>query len=499
MRALFLTQSNSIDFFYELQKNTSIFKEVAYVATNKNNYKSFLKKNPKFEYENKNILKDWTLEFQNEEIDKKNIENIEKKYFNSSSILNSAKIDRRYVGGLKSTFVQNYKTTLSNKELLKTTQLSFKAILKLINDFKPDIIIGFICVTAIEYQAFHIAKKHKIKYLNLRPSRIANRFFVVSDISDPPKEMVHDYLEGLNDFDNKTSEEILNNLKSHFSYEGVVPIKEKDQLKEYLKFSTINSRFIDQKFFLEKILKYFHNIFFKNYLFTIYKWNISKKINSYRSYKYFKKNEIINMPNKYVLFPLHKEPEVQLLLHGAKYQNQFEFIKKVSDNLPDDVQLVVKEHPMGVGYRPVSYYKKISKIKNVILIGPLEDLSSILKNAQFLITIAGTSAFEAMIKKIPVIHFGDLPFELVSNNMINKFNKFEDLRLKYFHLLKSYKYNEEELIKYIGICLKHSTPLDFYSLFLKKSKSNIDENSIIKEKTLQLKLLEKYIINKFNL
>ena len=79
-----------------------------------------------------------------------------------------------------------------------------------------------------------------------------------------------------------------------------------------------------------------------------------------------KKNEIINMPNKYVLFPLHKEPEVQLLLHGAKYQNQFEFIKQVSDNLPDDVQLVVKEHPMAVGYRPVSYYKEISKIKNVI-------------------------------------------------------------------------------------------------------------------------------------
>ena len=499
MKALFLTQSSSIDFFYEFQNNTSIFKEIAYVATDEDNYKSFIKKNPQFEVKNKKIFKDWTLKPKYEKVDKNYIKNIEKKFFNSSSILDAAKIDRRYIGGLKSTYVQNDKKVFSQEELLKITQLSFKNILQFIDDFKPDIIVGFICVTAIEYQAFHIAKTNKIKYLNLRPSRIKNRFFAVSDIYDPPQEMVDDFSIDSNDFDSEQSKEILNSLKNDFSYEGVIDIKEKDKLKEYLKFSNINSRFMDQKNYIINFFKYFKNIFFKNYLFTIYKWQISRKINSYKSYQYFKKNKIINMPNTYVLFPLHKEPEVQLLLHGRKYQNQFKFIKNIAVNLPENVKLVVKEHPMAVGYRPLSYYKKVSNIENVVLIGPLEDLSSILKNAQFLITIAGTSAFEAMIQKIPVVHFGDIPMELVGSNMINKLNKFEDLKLKYFDLLKSYKYNEEEIIKYIGICLKHSTPLDFYSLFLKRAKSSINEDRIIKEKSLQLKSLEKYIFNKFKL
>ena len=111
----------------------------------------------------------------------------------ASSFLSSAKIDRRYVGGLKSTYVQNYNKEFTENELLERMQISFKSILNFIQEFKPDIIIGFICVTSIEYQAFHIAKELQIKYINLRPSRISNRFFAVSDIFDPPNEIVEDF------------------------------------------------------------------------------------------------------------------------------------------------------------------------------------------------------------------------------------------------------------------------------------------------------------------
>ena len=201
----------------------------------------------------------------------------------------------------------------------------------------------------------------------------------------------------------------------------------------------------------------------------------------------------------YVLFPLHKEPEVQLLLHGAKYQNQYDFIANVASSLPKDTQLIVKEHPMAVGYRPISYYKKISKLNNVSVVGPFEDLSLILKDADALITIAGTSAFEAMIKKIPVIHFGDLPFEIVKNSMIVKFKDYKELKEKYSGTLKNYKYEENKIIEYISVCLKHSIPLDFYSLFLQKAESSLDKESKIREKKFQIGILEKYIINKFKL
>ena len=164
---------------------------------------------------------------------------------------------------------------------------------------------------------------------------------------------------------------------------------------------------------------------------------------------------------------------MQLLLHGAKYQDQYDFIANVASSLPEDTQLVVKEHPMATGYRPISYYKKISKLNKVSVVGPFEDLSLILKNADALITIAGTSAFEAMIKKIPVIHFGDLPFEIVRNSMIVKFKDYKELKEKFSETLKNYKYEENKLIEYIAVCLKHTIPLDFYSLFLKKAENTL--------------------------
>ena len=259
-------------------------------------------------------------------------------------------------------------------------------------------------------------------------------------------------------------------MKNNFSYEGVVESKKSNKLQDYFKFSGINARFMQRESILSKSFKYFKNILFKNYLFTVYKWQITKKFNSFMSYRYFKNQKNIHL-KKYVLFPLHKEPEVQLLLHGAKYQDQYDFIANVASSLPEDTQLVVKEHPMATGYRPISYYKKISKLNKVSVVGPFEDLSLILKNADALITIAGNSAFESMIKKIPVIHFGDLPFEIVRNSMIVKFKDYKELKEKFSETLKNYKYEENKLIEYIAVCLKHTIPLDFYSLFLKKQKN----------------------------
>jgi len=495
MRVLYLTQSHSLDFFYDLHKNSSSFQDAAYVVTDSNYYKSFIKKNPQFEKNNKHIFKDWELNPSKVTLDRNFLNRIESEYFDSP-IINAAKIDRRLNGGLKSTYIQSYRNIFPDSELMKNIQLSFKEIHQFIEEFKPDLIIGFICVTLIEYIAFHIAKNKKIKYFNLRPTRIKNRFFVVKDIFDPPRDLTQDFeLNILDSNSQKIAKSIIRELKKDFSYEGVIPVKEKNSLNEYFKYSNISSRFMGKENPLMQIKKYIINIFLRNYLTTVYYWQITKKYYAYSSFQYFKSLDK-NIPKNYVIFPLHKEPEVQLLLHGSKYTNQIHFIRNVAKNLPKDITLIVKEHPMAVGYRPKSYYQKINNIPNVKVIGPMEDLSSILKNAKMLITIAGTSSFEAILRKIPVIHFGDLPFELINENMIKKMNNFEELSVGYDQLLNSYKYEESEVIRYIASCIRHSVPLDFYSLFLNKAKINIDSDKINYEKKKQLKNLENYIIKK---
>ena len=498
MKVLYLTQSSSLDFFYNLHNNSSSFTNAAYVVTDFDYYKSFVKKHPKFEKDNQNIFKEWTLDPSKEILDKDFLNDIESKYFNSS-ILKAAKIDRRLVGGLKSTYIQNDKNIFTDKELMQNIQLSFKEISEFIDNYKPDLIIGFICVTLIEYLTFHIAKKKNIQYFNLRPSRIKNRFFVVKDIFDPANDIVKDFALNVTDLQsNKEAKNIIEELKKDFSYEGVIATNKKnDNFRQHLKYSDISSYFMKKKHPILKIWKYVINIFRYNYLKTIYAWKLKRIYQTYSSFHYFKKLKK-NVHTNYVLFPLHKEPEVQLLLHGYNYTNQIDVIKNIAQNLPHDVTMLVKEHPMAVGYRPTRFYKEINSIPNVTVLGPMEDLSRILKDAKMLITISGTSAFEAILKKIPVIHFGDLPFEILSDTMIKKLNNFNDISHSYNMLLRNYNYDESEVIRYIETCVRNSVPLDFYSLFLKKAQLDISKKSIESEQQKQFSILEKYIVSKLD-
>ena len=178
-------------------------------------------------------------------------------------------------------------------------------------------------------------------------------------------------------------------------------------------------------------------------------------------------------------------------------ENRLKTSKNIAKNLPSDITLLVKEHPMAVGYRPKSYYQEINNIENVQIVGPLENLSEIIKNAKMLITISGTSAFEAILRKIPVIHFGDLPFEVLNDNMIKKVDNFENLKDSYHLLLKNYQYNEPEIVRYIQSCIRKSVPLDFYSLFLKKAEIRINDRQVELEKQKQLSYLENYISCRF--
>ena len=83
--------------------------------------------------------------------------------------------------------------------------------------------------------------------------------------------------------------------------------------------------------------------------------------------------------------------------------------------------------------------------------------------------------------------------------MIVKFKDYKELKEKFSETLKNYKYEENKLIEYIAVCLKHTIPLDFYSLFLKKAENTLKKEDENRLKKLQLETLENYIINKFNL
>ncbi|MDC3309312.1 hypothetical protein OAV68_00155 [bacterium] len=110
--------------------------------------------------------------------------------------------------------------------------------------------------------------------------------------------------------------------------------------------------------------------------------------------------------SKYVLFPLHYEPEASVTIRGFPY-DQLDVIKYISRSLPPDMSLLVKEHKGNRGYRSISDYKKISRLHNVVLVSPDAESYNLIKNAEAIATFSGRMGMEAAVLGKPVLLFGD--------------------------------------------------------------------------------------------
>jgi hypothetical protein len=109
---------------------------------------------------------------------------------------------------------------------------------------------------------------------------------------------------------------------------------------------------------------------------------------------------------RFAYYPLHYEPERALQGISPEYFYQLSSITAVSRDLPAGVLLVVKDQFYGVAARPHDFYAQIKELKNVFMLDPLERGLEVVKAADVVVTICGTSGFEAAALGKPVIAFG---------------------------------------------------------------------------------------------
>lgn len=137
---------------------------------------------------------------------------------------------------------------------------------------------------------------------------------------------------------------------------------------------------------------------------------ISLQFRKWYHFQFLNKNsknlkQLVEEKKKFVFFPLHTEPEPQILNNSPYFFFQEALIALVSRYLPSDHYLVVKESLGGIGRRKYEFYKKLKKFKNIILIDPLDEGVNVIKKSKVVITISGTAGTEASILGIPVISF----------------------------------------------------------------------------------------------
>jgi hypothetical protein len=118
-------------------------------------------------------------------------------------------------------------------------------------------------------------------------------------------------------------------------------------------------------------------------------------------------NEDLPLGVPFVFFPLHLEPEATTQLYANYYENQLEVITALAKSLPVSWVLAVKEHPNMKSGRSWSFYRRLSRLPNVVLIAPETPSWRLVQECRLVATLSGTSGLEAGIIGKPALVFGD--------------------------------------------------------------------------------------------
>jgi len=174
--------------------------------------------------------------------------------------------------------------------------------------------------------------------------------------------------------------------------------------------------------------------------------------------------------NKFLYFPLQSEPEATILAFAPFFSNQIGLVETVAKAIPIDTVLYVKEHPTQKDkfWRSVEDYKKIINIPNVRLLHPSVNSLELIEKSEGIISISGSTGFEALFYKKPVIIFGDEHYENLP--MVTKIKNMNKLAQEIKTALTEYRFDEDELNIFMEVFNKQSLKVH-YSDIMKEGVS----------------------------
>lgn len=219
-----------------------------------------------------------------------------------------------------------------------------------------------------------------------------------------------------------------------------------------------------------------------------------------------RKNRFFKKPiegEKYVYMPLHLIPESTTSILSPFYINELSVIEAVSKSIPAGWFLYVKEHQAMLGERSLSFYKAINKLPNVkmVQLNYYNDPKPWITKSQGVVTISGTSAYEAALLGKHSIVFSEVPFGLIDGvHRATSFEKLPEIFAKFSEPLQ----NEQSCAAYIRAVKEFGEEIDLKFL-IRNCPQYIKEHSEPNEEVLSnICNIEKVILkalsnfNKFN-
>ncbi len=254
-----------------------------------------------------------------------------------------------------------------------------------------------------DYLLTVIAKKLNIKMILMYQSLIPNRFQFVTDLDDygnfktslPTFKYPYQKVE----FGANRVQFYMKNIKLKYRSCNYTLLQ---KLRRYI------FRSVGRMTFLGLIKSHIDCLKFKYY---------------YNKIKY----DSIDTTKKYVYFPLQMQPEMTTSTLGGVYSDQILAIEKISNIIPKDWIIYVKENPKQLeGYRGEYFFKRLLLIKNVKYLSKEVNSFDLIDGCEFIATITGTVGWEGLLANKVTVVFGKAWYQNFSG--IIKYHK--DLTLK---------------------------------------------------------------------
>ncbi len=189
------------------------------------------------------------------------------------------------------------------------------------------------------------------------------------------------------------------------------------------------------------------------------------------------KYDDFNQNENYFYYPLHAEPEAAVLYRGdGIYEGQVKLIENIAEQLPPGVNLYIKDHPHRSAFTDMIYFERLKRIPNLKIIDPFFSGKVITFYSKGIITISGTTGFEAILFNKPVVLLGQ-SFYMNSNRVIQVKN-IRELRDVIYSIEKIQFTDDFEFFSFISTFLD-STRQGFIAYFpshVKKVNINHEEN-----------------------
>lgn len=338
----------------------------------------------------------------------------------------------------------------SDDEILSILEQECKLFEKILDETNPDFYIAHEPVFHHQELLYQMCLKKGIKILLLNQPNIGRCI-----ISQKPRILDHKINFSEINEHKKDFQELQEYRKSITNFNQLINYKNK--------FKTSNIELIKAAFqftIFNNVESYYtHKGKTKTKVFFQELKSILKR--KYRQ-SFIDKNLLTEIPKneKFIYYPLAVDAERNLLIGAPFHTNQIEVIRFISKSIPVDYKLYVKETPaLSIRFwRSTSEYKELLDIPNVRLFHPSIPAEKLIENCSLVITITGSTGFDAAFFQKPSIIFSELNYSVLPS--VNQINSLEELPSAINDSLKK-KVNPDDLNKYLSYIEKNSFEFDW--------------------------------------